>query len=273
MAPITAAVPKALLPLPDHSGAVRAVVHWIVREALSVARRACVVASAGHLPMLQAYFAAAAEHDALLRSRVDLLVQPSPAGFGDAIRCARERISQGRFMVLLGDHVHIGAPGAAPCAVQVAQAAATLGDAVAVVGMQAVDESQIGLVGVARGESFGAGLYRCADFVEKPDVATARRRLVTGGLPRGQYLAHNGIFIFDTQMLQCLDQVAAAAHGEVSLAAAQSLLLCRGGRRYYLHCPRGRSHDTGTPPNYISTWDAFRAAACQPPGVDARTTF
>jgi UTP--glucose-1-phosphate uridylyltransferase len=219
MMPATRVLPKALFPLVSPDGAVRPVADWIVRHALTACRRACLVCSAGQDELLARYFAGEAD----LKGRIDYVAGVEPYGFGYAVWAAWRRagIAGGNVMVLLGDHIHLAAPGAPTPAQQVAAAFARQ-QCSAVVGVQVVDQSQLGLVGVCRGEPAGfsdfleKGLYRCTRLVEKPDAATARAELVTPGLPSGKYLAHAGIYVFTPEVFECLDSLVAARREKLS---------------------------------------------------------
>ncbi len=304
--PISAVVPKAMMPVPDAAGRVLPVLHHVLAEAAAGgADEAAVVVSPGQDAMLRDYLDAAREAAGgpcpwrpssrrrtgsaplfapglpELPRKIAFLVQEEPLGFGHAVWLARRFVGEGPFLVLLGDHVHVPRPGAEACAAQVARAFARHGGA-AMVGMQAVGAEELPRVGVAGGAPLGpggSGVYRCMDFVEKPDLATARRRLRTPGLKRDCFLAHCGIYAFDAEIFDCLEElmsseaVPRAARGggraraqagerkEVQLADAQSILLRRRPREYYLLRVAGAAHDTGTPAGYLATWKALLSRA------------
>ena len=91
MAPITAAVPKALLPLPREDGSWLAVLHHILIEASSAGvSSAGVVVSPGHRPMIEEYLQAASASGPRLPA-IELIIQDKPAGFGDAFLQAIDR--------------------------------------------------------------------------------------------------------------------------------------------------------------------------------------
>jgi UTP-glucose-1-phosphate uridylyltransferase len=251
MGPVTRVLPKALFPLVGPDGAVRPVADWIAREALSAgAERICFVTSAGQDDLLRKYFAP----DADVAARIGYVTNVEPFGFGYAVHAAREFAAGSAVMVMLGDHIHIAAAGFASPARQVAEAFTANPSAVAVVGMQTVDESQLRLVGVCRGEPLADNLYRCAAIVEKPDVQAARS-LVTPGLPAGQYLAHAGIYVFANEIFDHLAALVAArpAGKEIGLTPAQELLLARHPADYLLRLVHGQVCDTGTPAGYLDT--------------------
>ena len=260
MRPVSTVVPKAMLPLVDTQGRLRTVAHVIVAEAGAAGvDTAVLVVSPAHVEMIERYFAEldAAEREEL--PAVEYAIQETPGGFGRAVLCGRDFVGADPFLLLLGDHVHVAAPGEPACAAQVVRAFENV-SAAAVVGMQPVGADELSRVGVARGEPVDGRLYRCTDFVEKPDEPTARQRLVTPGLAEGEYLAHCGIYAFGPEILTCLAELDAEgpADGEVGLADAQAVLLQRRPEEYLLYHIAGRACDTGTPEGYAATQAALR---------------
>jgi len=260
--PLSRVVPKALLPLPHPDGLAVPVVHWTCAEAAAAGiEQALLVVSPDQQAVVEQYFAAAVSetHPLPLPPRIRTIVQPRPAGLGAAVSQAASELGEGRFLVMLGDHIYAHRRGIGACASQVIEAAGRYPAAVAMIGVQAVDAAELPRVGVLAGEPAGGRVYRCTDFVEKPDAETARLRLTTPDLEPGQFLAHCGLYMFGPQILDCLTEVASmrGSSEEVELAAAQSMLLDRH-RGQYLACRiDGRAWDTGTPRGYIDTFTAF----------------
>ena len=92
-------------------------------------------------------------------------------------------------------------------------------------------------------------------MIEKPDVETARRRLRTGGLPDGHFLAHAGVYAFGPEIFDCLAELHASTPtgAELGLTEAQELLLTRRPEEYFLCAVDGMVLDTGTPEGYVRT--------------------
>jgi UTP--glucose-1-phosphate uridylyltransferase len=275
--PISAVVPKAMMPVPDVRGRVLPVLYHVLAEvAAAGVSEAAVVASPSHVDMLRAYLQAAAEASAHtieneLPRRVEVLTQREPLGFGHAVWLGKRFVGQAPFLVMLGDHIQVARAGQPACAAQVARAFARHGGA-AMIGVQPVDAAELPRVGVAGGARLSGQVFRCASFVEKPSLALARKRLATPGLPKDHFLAHCGIYAFTPEIFDCLEDLmvsgaagprGARAQGprhEVQLAGAQSILLERHPRDYYLVRVVGRAYDTGTPAGYVATWKAMLAA-------------
>lgn len=128
------------------------------------------------------------------------------------------------------------------------------------VGVHGVDESVIHTMGVATGVLVEERVFRCTEFVEKPDQGTEKRRLRTKGLPEGQYLAHCGIYIFDAEIFDFLEKErfhVEASGKEVELATAQLALLQRHPESYYLYRIEGKAYDIGNPEGYLRAFTAI----------------
>jgi UTP--glucose-1-phosphate uridylyltransferase len=260
--PLTRAVPKAMFPLVDSTDKVKSVLHVICEEAASAGTEHIgVVVSPWHIEMVRAYLDAVCEDDSgKLAARIECITQSSPRGFGDAVLQGRSFVGDDPFMLLLGDHIQMEDPGKPACSVQVSNAFCST-DAVAMVGAQTVRKDELSKVGVASGVQIRENIYRCTNFVEKPDLATARAKLVTAGLAEDTFLAHCGIYIFTPEVFDCLAQVSETAEEEgkeVELADAQALLLEKYPERYYLCKIAGRAYDLGTPAGYADAQAAFR---------------
>lgn len=259
--PITSAIPKAMLPLVDGRGRVRTVLHCILAEATAAGVLAAgLVVSPGQERLVEHYLAVARELGADdLPCRIEYISQPKARGFGDAVLRADKFVArEDAFMLMLGDHVYIAEPGGLACAAQVAAASDRFGGA-AMVGMQEVGPQELSRVGVARGEPIGEGVYTCTDFLEKPGLATARRRLSTPGLGDDRFLAHCGVYVFSQAIFDCLKALKShgSRGGELELAAAQAMLLERHPRDYRLLRIAGRAYDVGTPAGYADAFKRF----------------
>lgn len=264
--PISSAVPKALLPLVDQSGQIRAVLHWIVSAAVDAGvENVLLVVSPQQREPLAAYFSAVARQNRLAMPRaMEFIVQPHPAGFGDAVLQAQPAVGDDPFVLLLGDHVPFPAEEEDGPVRQVVSAWEAH-EPEAMIGVQPVEQRELPRVGVVAGDPIGdtdrPHCYRCTAFREKPSPEVAKTLLQTDGLPEGQYLAHNGIYVFGRGIFEALGELHQQPdrQGELELAAAQEILLQRANNRYLLACPSGSMRDVGTPEGYANTFQAARA--------------
>jgi UTP--glucose-1-phosphate uridylyltransferase len=258
--PVASVLPKALFPLVE-AGRVKAVIQVILEQvARAGVREVALVVSPGQAEIVTRYLAAVSlDRQSVMPAAVTPIEQTDPLGFGDAVLRTRDFVGDGPFSLLLGDHVHVAEAGAEPCLAQVIAAFERTRPA-AMIGVQEVGAEELAFVGVTQGRHMEGAVYRCTDFVEKPDVATARRRLRTEGLAPDRFLAHCGIYVFGPQIFDCLLEEQAAKKGsgrEVELAGAQSILLARYPQQYHLCRISGRAHDMGTPAGYSRTWQAL----------------
>ena len=260
MRPAANVVPKGLFPLPGADGSVRAVFHEILLEAASagVASAAAVV-SPDRAELFEQYLACLSPRDRAALPEVQWIVQPTPAGLGDALARAEAFTGEEPFLLMLGDHIHAAPPGRASCAAQVLAAFAAHNPA-AMIGVHEIGLGDLPRMGVCRGEPFPRlpqGVYRCTAFIEKPDAATAGRDLITPGLPPARFLAHAGLYAFTPEIYRHLSSVRPAG-GEWELAAAQSSLLAARPSEYLLVRVDGTVHDVGHPAGYRAACQALR---------------
>jgi len=260
--PITTVVPKAMFPLVDERNEIFSVLHVICQQAASAGIESIgIVVSLWQTAMIQGYFETVRQsHPSLLPIDIEYLVQASPKGFGEAVMKAADFIGDEPFMLLLGDHIYVEDSNKPSCPTQVAKAFDSVGG-VAMIGMRPVSTHELSKVGVARGVQIQQDIYRCTDFVEKPDPVTAQQRLITEGLSKGTFLAHCGIYIFSPEVFDYLVAVSAMAQKagkEVELAEAQAVLLKRYPEKYFLCKIAGRAYDIGTPAGYANAVAAFR---------------
>lgn len=261
--PVTSVVPKAMFPLVDAAGQIKSVLHVICEQAISAGvEHIGIVVSPWQTDMVRQYFAAVVEGNfEKLPVHIEYITQASPNGFGDAVLQGLNFIGEEPFMLLLGDHIHIADREQPSCVSQVAKAFDSF-DAVAMIGMQTVSTEELSGVGVASGVQIQQDIYRCTYFVEKPDLATARQKLVTEGLAEDTFLAHCGIYVFSPEIFDCLLQVRTTAQKvgkEVELADAQTVLLKRYPQKYLLYKIAGRAYDVGTPLGYADAQARFRS--------------
>lgn len=263
MGPLCRAIPKALFPLADRRGRALPLLHHICMAASEAGvDEVALVVSPRDIDLCHRYFAAAREEfSAELPVNIDFLSQASPRGLADAVLQAENSMAGQPFMLLLGDHLLIPSPHSRPAAAQVADAyEARRGTAM--IGMQVVDAQRLPTVGAARGEPLDETVYLCRDLIEKPDLATARQRLVSPGLPRDRYLAHGGVYLFTSEIFDCIRELSTAYRRpgeELELTAAQNLLLRRHPDQYHLVRLAAEVIDVGHPAGYAQAQRAFLA--------------
>jgi UTP--glucose-1-phosphate uridylyltransferase len=262
LAPLSEVVPKAMFPLVDGTGQIASVLHVILQEAVSAGvEQVGIVWSPWQAEIVEKYISIVANGDfGRVPASIEFITQESPRGFGDAVLRGCSFVGAEPFMLFLGDHVYIEKDGEPSCGSQTAAAFGSV-DAAAVIGVQEISTGDLRRVGVVKGVEIGGGVYRCTDFIEKPDPGIAGRRLVTEGLPDGAFLAHGGIYVFSPEIFDCLRQISAAGQkggAEIELSDAQALLMNKNPNRYLLYKFAGRAYDVGTPAGYAEAVSAFR---------------
>src|SRR6476646_4217956 len=206
--PASSAVQKEMFPLVDRDGLTKPVIQIIGEEAIgSGIEEICIVTAPGEGKIYRNYFRALDDQTlksfkgkewAVLESekladfgqRLTFAEQTSPEGFGHAVYQARAFVGDEPFLLLLGDHLYIS-DTKDRCARQLIKIFEQyMLDAVT--GVQPTVERQLHLFGTIRGNPIDAtkGIYKAELIIEKPSIEQAREKLVTPGLPAGNYLAH-----------------------------------------------------------------------------------
>lgn len=267
--PATAAVQKELFPLVDRDGVTKPTIQIVVEEAMaSGVEEFCIVASADSVEPLRRHFELLARRSqapsggvkggeqawrAECAERIQYAIQPSPAGYGHAVYCARHFVGNDPFLLMLGDHVYV-ATGERRCARQVMDAFAV--QSCAVSGVQRTPAEQLRLFGTVSGRpvSGGQNLYELTEIKEKPTPEYAAAHLVTEGLAVGEYLCFAGLHVFWPSIFDALAFLIRhniQERGEIQMTAAQELLRTR--ERYIAVEVEGLRLDMGVPMGYLHT--------------------
>ena len=255
--PLTGVLPKALFPLVERNKGIRAVLHVLLERLYEAGiEDIAVIISPGQEKMVRDYVKIARANDGLsLPSDIHFIEQEQALGFGDAVFQTREFVGSDPFVLLLGDHIQEPGKGAKPCLLQVIEAFERI-ECKAMIGVHDVEESVLDTVGIAAGVTVEDRIYRCVDFMEKPGIANARKRLKTVGISNDRYLGHCGIYVLGAEIFDCLalERERSLKEGaEIELAAAQEMLLRQYPEEYYLYWIEGRAYDMGHVQAYLET--------------------
>ena len=227
---ITAAGPNQrnlpLQTLIDRDGVEKAVLRIIVEEALRAGvEEICIVVSPGDEA---SYARVAGDHAGRLR----FVPQEKPLGYGHAVLCARDFVSQDPFLHLVGDHLYISRTEKG-CAQQLAEVAEAQSCAVSAV--QATRENLLSRFGAVGGQRVPGSqdLYRIETVVEKPTPTEAEQRLVVPGLRAGHYLCFFGMHVLTPTVMDLLAPGISLSAALAELARReQYLALERSNHRY-----------------------------------------
>jgi len=273
MYPASTAVQKELFPLVDRDGLTKPVIQIIAEEAIdSGIEQICIVTQPGEEKLYREYFRRMdddmvrsfrgkdwaileSERLAALGDRLSFVEQASPEGFGHAVYQARGFVGDEPFILMLGDHVYISNTRER-CARQVIRVFEQyMLDACTSV--QLTMERHLHLFGTIRGKPIdpAQGIYQAELIIEKPPIDVARERLVTPGLPAGNYLSHFGLHVFSPRIFESLDYLIRndlRERGEFQLTAAQEHLRQQTDR-YWIGVVQGHRYDTGIPYGLMET--------------------
>jgi UTP--glucose-1-phosphate uridylyltransferase len=188
--------------------------------------------------------------------RLHFAEQHTPEGFGHAVYQAKKFVGDEPFLLLLGDHVYIS-DVKDRCARQLIRVYEQY-MLEAVTGVQPTLERLLHLFGTIKGEPVdpAKGIYRAELIIEKPAVELAREKLVTPGLPAGNYLAHFGMHVFGPAIFDSLEYLIKnnlREKNEFQLTAAQEHLRQQAGGKYWAVVTQGQRYDTGIPYGLMET--------------------
>jgi UTP--glucose-1-phosphate uridylyltransferase len=271
--PASSAVQKELFPLVDRDGLTKPVIQIIAEEAIeSGIEEICIITQPGEERLYRDYFrdldaerlkAFRGKEWALRESaklgalgqRLHFAEQASPDGFGHAVYQARRFVNDEPFLLLLGDHIYIS-DTPERCSRQLIRVYEQyVPDALTAV--QPTAGRLLHLFGVIKGAPIdpSQGTYRAELMIEKPSIETARQRLVTPGLPAGDYLAHLGMHVFSPRIFDSLEYLIRSGlreNGEIQLTAAQEHLR-QHSSNYWAMAVQGARYDTGVPFGLMET--------------------
>ena len=271
--PASTAVQKEMFPLVDRDGLTKPIIQIIGEEAIeSGIEEICIVTQPGEEKLYREYFRRLddemvktfrgkdwaileSEKLAAFGERLHFAEQHSPEGFGHAVYQAKQFVGDEPFLLLLGDHVYIS-DIRDRCARQLIRVFEQY-MLHAVTGVQPTMERLLNMFGTIRGEPIdaGKGIYKAELIIEKPSVEVAREKLVTPGLPAGNYLSHFGIHVFSERIFDSLEYLIknnARDCGEIQLTAAQEHFRQQTDKYWIVGC-QGQRYDTGIPYGLMET--------------------
>lgn len=273
MRPWSIAAAKAWLPVLQRGAggslAPRAVLDVLLHDALhaeSGFEHACLVISPSQRASVLSWLAS----QCALDGRVSVVVQPAPAGFGDAVLHAEPVVGKdAAFAVSLGDYLY-SAEGASSgghrCFAELHRAYAALepGAALITAGACALAEVKaMGLVQLAPTRE-GGGPHRVTAMLEKPGASVTAAQLSRFASARGGGFACN----FGIDILPSVATFAALRRGKERLREGESELglretqaeMARAGKLFALDMCGYQHHDVGNPEAY---WTALQHFATE----------
>ena len=220
--------------LVDRDGVAKTALEIIVEEAVAAgAHEVGIVVRPGD----EAAFRAAAGTAA---SRLELIPQPEPLGYGNAVSVARDFIDDEPFLHCVGDHLYVS-DSDRRCGQQLVAVAEA--EQCSVSAVQPTRESMLPYFGVIGGRRVPQtkNLYEVDTVLEKPTPTQAEQELIVPGLRAGHYLCFFGMHVLTPVIFDLLDALGDSGRRQVSPALA----LLAGRERYLAYEVAGNRSNLG----------------------------
>jgi len=220
--------------LVDRDGVAKTALEIIVEEAVAAgAHEVGIVVRPGD----EAAFRAAAGTAA---SRLELIPQPEPLGYGNAVTVARDFIDDEPFLHFVGDHLYVS-DSDRRCGQQLVAVAEA--EQCSVSAVQPTRESMLPYFGVIGGRRVPQtkNLYEVDTVLEKPTPTQAEQELIVPGLRAGHYLCFFGMHVLTPVIFDLLDALGDPGRRQVSPALA----MLAGRERYLAYEVAGNRSNLG----------------------------
>jgi len=271
--PATKATKKELFPIIDQDGIAKPAILLIVEEALDAGlEEVMIVVQEEDLEGFQTLFRdqiSIENYNKLPRSfqdyahrileigrRVSFVVQPAQEGFGHAVYCAREKIGDEPFLLMLGDHLY-KSTGEQSCAKQLLDAYQQYG--INILGLRLTPEDEIANFGTVAGVWVERDkTLNVTEFAEKPNIEYARSNLRVPAIPEDKYFTVFGMYVIKPKLFDYLEDNInnnIRERGEYQLTSALDRLRQEDG--FYGLVMEGRRFDIGLPSHYLETLQNF----------------
>ena len=249
--PATKALPKAMLPILDVPA-----IQYVVQEAVDAGIQKVLIVAGRDAQTIEDHFNFNVEleqdleqrgHGAALESlrsltrlaEIQFVCQPTPAGLGDAIRCARAFTGDEPFAVLLGDTVM---DASIPVTRQLMEAYEK--HAVPICAVEEISADKVGRYGIVEGVPLGDGLVPVERLIEKPQPGETASTMAIAG----RYILTPGVFT-------SLENTRAGRNNEIQITDALAKMLADTS---IIAVPiDGRRYDIGDKLDYLRTILAF----------------
>jgi len=220
--------------LVDRDGVPKTALQIIVEEAVAAgAHEVGIVVRPGD----EAAFRAAAGCAA---SRLELIPQPEPLGYGNAVSVARDFIDDEPFLHFVGDHLYVS-DSDRRCGQQLVAVAEA--EQCSVSAVQPTRESMLPYFGAIGGRRVPQtkNLYEVDTVLEKPTPTQAEQELIVPGLRAGHYLCFFGMHVLTPVIFDLLDVLGDSGRRQVSPALA----MLAGRERYLAYEVAGNRSNLG----------------------------
>ena len=274
--PASKAIKKELFPIMDRDGRIKPVIMAIVEEAVnSGIEEVCVIVQKGDRELFEDFFGtppsienynklskesqAYSEYVLEIGRRVTLIAQDVQEGFGHAVYCARQWVSDEPFLLMLGDHLY-ASDNEIPCARQLLDIYDRVGGSV--VGLKVTPGKDVQHFGCVTGSWLEKeSTLAISEFYEKPDLEYARKHLHVDGAAEDVFFSVFGQYILKPAIFEYLEEHIShniREKGEFQLTSCLDQLRQEDGFTGYV--VKGRRFDIGVPDAYRQTMIDFRNA-------------
>ena len=220
--------------LVDRDGIAKTALEIIVEEAVAAgAHEVGIVVRPGD----EVAFRAAAGNAA---SRLELIPQLEPLGYGNAVSVARDFIDGEAFLHFVGDHLYVS-DTLRRCGQQLVAVAEV--EECSVSAVQPTRESMLPYFGAIGGRRVPQtkNLYDVDTVLEKPTPTQAEQELIVPGLRAGHYLCFFGMHVLTPVIFDLLDALGDSGRRQVSPALA----MLAGRERYLAYEVAGNRYNLG----------------------------
>jgi UTP-glucose-1-phosphate uridylyltransferase/mevalonate kinase len=273
--PATKATKKELFPIIDQDGIAKPAILLIVEEALEAGlEEVIIVVQEEDLEGFQSLFRdqiSIENYNKLPRGfqdyahrileigrRVSFVVQSAQEGFGHAVYCAREKIGEEPFLLMLGDHLY-KSTGQQTCAKQLLDAYQQFG--INILGLRITPEDEIANFGTVAGVWIERDkTLNVTEFAEKPNIEYARSNLRVPGISEDEYFTVFGMYVIKPKLFEYLEfniNNNIRERGEFQLTSALDRLRQEDG--FYGLVMEGRRFDIGLPSHYLETLHSYNS--------------
>ena len=204
----------------------------------------CVVVRHGDV---EAYRRAVGVHG----SRLHLVEQDEPLGYGHAVWCARDFTALNPFLLLVSDHLYVSRSREG-CARQLVGIASQ--ESCAVSAVQATHESKLPFYGALGGRLVPGrpGLYQVEQLLEKPTPTEAEQSLIVPGLRAGYYLCFFGMHVLTPLVMQLLAEDLQHSDPGARVQLTGALARLANQERYLAAELAGRRYDIGVKYGFLN---------------------
>ncbi|MBD1836403.1 GHMP kinase [Cyanobacteria bacterium FACHB-472] len=273
--PATKAVKKELFPIIDKDGRAKPVIMAIVEEAISGGiEEVGIVVQPSDRAVFEDFFKAPLSPELYkklspqnqeysqylqdLGSRITILNQDKPEGYGYAVFCAKEWIKDEPFLLMLGDHVY-SSDTETSCAGQILDIYEQANQSV--VSLTTLPAESLYKSGCVTGNWQELNsILSVTQLSEKPTIEYALQHLRVEGMAEDQFLCIFGLYVLTPKIFDLLEENInnndRDVKGEFQLTSCLDKLCKEEGMTGYV--VKGKCYDTGLPDPYRQTMIDFR---------------